>query len=286
MKSAAITSLSVATFLSAVGCGGPDPSSTNARSLSASGSPSGSSDAGAPQEATNTPPAPLPVSIGGFTHAADGSVLPGVQVCLYGGITVAAEPRDPIMCTVSATDGSFGVSGTSATADVMLTFKKDGFAPTLRAITAQTADLTLPASENVLLPDPLVFMGKAADPSKGHIAFVTTTTGAGPAQDVSVTANAFYVPSGVAWPSQSPVYFDQNGVPAPGAATGTSGGFVNVSPGLYLVQFPPASGSCVASSGLYGYPGTKDPTLDAAVLVPIIQGYVSAPIGVSCTGAR
>jgi hypothetical protein len=228
------------------------------------------------------------VSIGGFTHGADAGVLPGVKVCLYGGVTIAAEPSEPVMCNVSATDGSFGVSGARARTNVMLTFKKDGFAPTLRAITTQTDDITLPASENTLLPDPLVFMAKTADPSKGQIAFATTTAGAGPAPDVSVTANGFFVPSGAAGLPDPPVYFDRSGVPAAEAAAGTRGGFANVTPDLYMVQFHPVSGTCSVSSGLYGYratTGTSDPTLPAAVFVPVIQGYVTGPIGASCTGA-
>jgi len=213
-------------------------------------------------------------------------VLPGVNVCLYGEITVAAEPSDPVMCNLSATDGSFGVFGARARTDVMLTFKKDGFAPTLRAITTRTDDITLPASENALLPDPLVFMAKTADPRKGQIAFVTTTAGAGPAPEVSVTAAGFFVPSGAAGLPDPPVYFDRSGVPAAEAGVGTRGGFVNVTPDLYLLQFHPVSGTCSVSSGLYGYTattGTTDPTLPAAVFVPVIQGYVTAPIGVSCT---
>jgi hypothetical protein len=226
------------------------------------------------------------VSIRGFVHGADGSVLPGCRICLYGGITVAAEPTDPVACTLTAADGSFGVSGAGAHTAVMLTFKKDGFAPALRAIVTQTETITLPASENALLPDPLVFMGKPADPTKGHIAFVAMTNAAEPAPVVSATATGYYVPGGVAGTPELPVYFDRNGVPTPQATAGTSGGFVNLDPGLYMVEFSPASGTCAASSGLYGYTGTPDPTLPAAIFVPVIQGYVSAPVGVQCQSAR
>src|SRR5258708_13510554 len=150
---------------------------------------------GPPSDAgTSRTPPPPPGSIRGFTHGADASALPGVKVCLYENITIGAEPVDPVMCNLSATDGSFGVSGARTRTNVMLTFKKDGFAPTLRAITTQTDDITLPASENALLPDPLVFMGKTADPSKGQIAFATTTAGAGPAPAGSVTPPALFLP--------------------------------------------------------------------------------------------
>jgi hypothetical protein len=279
MKSVGITTLSIATFLSAIGCGGPDPSDTSAPGPSASATPGVPSPS--PTTTSTTPELP-PVSIRGFTHGADASVLPGVEVCLYGGISVAVKPPDPIMCTFSAADGSFGVSGASASADVMLTFKKDGFAPMLRAIATQTDDITLPASENALLQDPLVFMGKTGDASKGQIAFFMTTPDGRNATQASVKLIRFEDTY-----SQPPVYLDRDGVVAVGAAAGSRGGFVNLPAGLYALRFGAASVACTAATGLYGYPITafQDPSSgEATVLVPVIQGYVTAPIGVSCTG--
>jgi hypothetical protein len=235
----------------------------------------------APGGSVSPAPTARPVSIRGFTHAGDGSILPGVEVCLDNGV-LRSPPTDPVMCTVSASDGSFRVSGASANGAATLTFRKDGFESTVRPMELQAEDVTLPSSENVLLADPLVFVGTPADPSKGQIAFAVSTTGAGPTPQVSATLFDFIQggASGLAWP---PVYVDEKGAPAPGTAAGTAGGFVNVAPSLYIVTFHATSGFCVPDSGLHDYAATQDSNGDIAMLVPIIQGYVTAPVGVSCT---
>jgi hypothetical protein len=280
MKSPRITTFSIATILSAVGCGGPDPSPSPGASSGASTagtSPSGTSTSGA----TTTPPPP-PLTIRGFAHGADASVLAGVEVCLYGKVAAAIHPPDTVMCTVSAADGSFGVSGAGANTDVMLTFKKDGFAPMLRAIATQTDDIMLPASENALLPDPLVLMGKTADPSKGQISFFVATSDGQNATEASVKLIRFEDTY-----SQPPVYLDRGGAVAAGAATGSRGWFVDVPAGLYSLRFGGALVTCAATTALYGYPVTAfgDPSSgEGIVLVPVVEGYVTAPVGVSCAG--
>jgi hypothetical protein len=294
MKSAGITTVSIATFLSAVGCGGPDPSGTHASGSSASLGSSASSGAKASGPIPSAPsktPEPAVLSIAGFAHGGDARVLPDVQVCLYRGFSLATDSAgpaavvlpDPTACAVSATDGSFRVSGAHASDFVILTFVRDGFAPTLRAIATQTEDITLPANENVLMPAPLVFMGTPVDPSKGQISFSTTTPGAGSAAQVSVTATAFGILTGFEGPSEKPRYLDANGTAVAATSAGTGGGFVNVTSAFYLLRFHDASGTCTANSGLYGYPVTG--SQDAAIEVPVVPGYVSTPVGVSCTPA-
>jgi len=230
---------------------------------------------------SGTSPAPTAqsVSIHGFTHAADGSILPGVEVCLDDGV-VSGPPTNPVMCTASASDGSFTVSGASANGDATLTFRKDGFQSTVRPMELQAEDVTMPSSENVLFASPLVFAGVPADPSKGQLPFAVSTTDSGPTPQVSATLSGYYVPGGAAGPAGPAVYFDGKGAPAPGAAAGTGGGFVNVEPGLYMVTFHAASGLCVPTSG---YAASQDSTGDISMLMPVIQGYVTAPAGVWCT---
>jgi hypothetical protein len=185
---------------------------------------------------------------------------------------------------VSAADGSFVVSGAAPNSDTMLTFNKDGFAPTLRAITLQANDLALPAGENVLWPTPLSFLGTPAEATKGHIAFVSMPVGAGEGEAVSVTANRFEIFAASPDQHGQPVYLTEDGSPNPSATSGKAGGFANLVPGLYLVTFHPASGGCSPASGLYGLPSTLgDP---GAVLVPVVAGYVSAPIAMVCPSAR
>jgi hypothetical protein len=281
MKSVRISTLSLATFLSAVGCGGPNPSSPNGPGGSASSDASASETS--PSD-TSGMSEPSPLSIRGITHGADGSTLSGVTVCLERGITIAAVPINSVMCTLSAADGSFAVSGALPNADTMLTFRKNDFAPTLRAIATQTSDITLPANENVLLPNPLSFLGVPANSEKGQIAFAATTAGTGPAENLSVTAERLDLLGGYASAPEQPVYLDRDGSPASRATSGTRGGFVNVTPGLYVVRFHYATGTCSASTGLYGYPMSNDPPWIVTLLVPVDPGYVSAPVGVSCTG--
>jgi len=253
------------------------------------GSDGGSDDGGNlgfDASASATLPTPQ-LSIGGAVHASDGSALAAVTVCLYGGVDFAGASAGPLAltlskpaCTYSAADGSFLVSGAQAVQWVTLTFQKNGFAPTLRAIATQTADITLPSSENVLLPVPMTFMGTSADPSKGQIAFSATTPGAGSPAQMSVTATAFTILGGFTGPSEQPRYLGPDGAPAAGAAAGAAGGFVNVPSGLYLLQFEGTSARCAANTGLYGYPASP-----GAIFVPVLEGYVTAPVGVSCTGS-
>jgi len=262
--------VSMVTLLSAVGCGGASVGTGNEVTETTDASP---------------PTAPTPtVSVRGVAHAADGSTLPGVQVCLDNGIVVVSPPTNPGDCTVSASDGSFGMSAVSHNKALTLTFQKDGFEPTVRPIELRVeGDVTLPSSENVLFANPLVFMGTPADPNKGQIAFAVSTTGDGPTPQVSATAVGYFAPNGVAGVPESAVYADEHGTPAPGVSVGTSGGFVNVASGLYLIQFHPTSGYCASTSGLYSYAATVESNGDVALLVPVIRGYVTTPVDIWCT---
>jgi len=264
-----INHVSVATLLlAAVDCGGV--------SVGAGNEVTAKTDA--------SPPALSTVSVRGVAHAADGSLLSGVQVCLDDGIVTVSPPTSPIGCAVSASDGSFDLPGVRLDSALTLTFQKDGFAPTVRAIDLVASDdVTLPSTENVLFANPLVFMGTPADPGKGQIAFAVSTTGDGPTPQVSAAAVGYFVSNGVAGVPQSAVYADAHGTPAPGASVGTGGGFVNVAPGLYMIQFTPTSGFCASTSGLYSYATTADSNGGVDLLVPVIRGYVTAPVDVWCT---
>jgi hypothetical protein len=216
-------------------------------------------------------------------------LLREVKVCLYKGFGFATDSAataalilpDPTECVVSAADGSFRVSGAHSRDLVILTFHLDGFAPALRAIATQTEDIALPPNENVLMTSPLLFMGTAADPSKGQISFSATVPGGGAGADVSVTATAFGLLTAFDGPSEKPRYLGRDGATAVGATAGTAGGFVNVPSGLYVVRFDGPSTTCTANTGLYGYPVTGS----QAINVPVLAGYVSAPVGMSCASA-
>jgi hypothetical protein len=74
----------------------------------------------------------------------------------------------------------------------------------------------------------------------------------------------------------------------PGATAGTRGRSVNLPPDLYVLRFSHPSVKC-KPIGLYGWPLTafQDPASgEAAVLAPVLEGYVTAPVAASCEGAQ
>jgi hypothetical protein len=98
-----------------------------------------------------------------------------------------------------------------------------------------------------------------------------------------VTATAFSILTGVGGPSEPAHYANHDGSSAAGATAGIEGGFVNVPSGLYELWFDRASVKCAPNTGIYGYPETG--SRGVGVAVPVLPGYVSAPVGVSCTSA-
>jgi hypothetical protein len=187
----------------------------------------------------------------------------------------------------TAGDGSFAVAGAHTHDSVILTFNGDGFSPLVRGITTQTSDITLPSDQNVLMPVPLAFLGSPADASKGQIAFSVLGRSARPAPEMSVAASAFGILTGFGGPSEQVRYVDSSGAPVPGATSGTRGGFVNVPSGLYQVRFEKTSVTCDAVNGEDGLwaPESDATTAEPVVFVPVLPGYVSAPVVVSCANA-
>jgi len=156
----------------------------------------------------------------------------------------------------------------------------------LRAIATRTEDITLPATENALMATPLKFMGEPADTSKGQIPFTLTTTGGTPAdlkrvglEAESLTATAFSLLTAFdASPEIAPVW-TPDAAPTAGAAT-VEGGFPNVPSALYLVRLKGPSAACAASTGLHGdLLGASD---EPAIIVPVLEGYVTSPVSISC----
>jgi hypothetical protein len=164
----------------------------------------------------------------------------------------------------------------------IVTFQKEWFWSTLRAIATGDHDISLPQDENLLLTagQSPAFAGAAADPTKGQISFFVKSSDDSPAPDVALTI------SGTNGGSPQPIYMDTHGTPLSGATAGSQGAFVNVPEGLYVVRLGGDSIQCTASTGLYGYPMTAFPVSgQAALLVPVIGGFVTAPIGATCASA-
>jgi hypothetical protein len=264
MKKLTLTYVSLVTVLSAAGCSGAGPA----------GNPPGNGPVGTPIPPTS-PASVTTVSVRGFTHAYGGAVLPSVRVCQGAG-HAANRP-----CTTSGSDGSFTLSGVPGSTGVSVFFEKDGFQSVLREIETLESDITLPEGENALLPaaTPQAVFGMQAEPSKGHVEFVVLTSSSEVAPNVSVTLG------GGDGSSQQPIYLDANGVPAPGASSGSRGGFANVTEGVYVLRFGGPSVNCTPN-GLYGYPVTayQDPASgQAVVMVPVVAGTMTAPVGATCT---
>ncbi|MGO9834101.1 MAG: carboxypeptidase-like regulatory domain-containing protein [Polyangiaceae bacterium] len=267
MNTLTLTGASMVALLSAMGCGGAGPSDT---------SPSDEAPTATSAAGTGSTPAQPLVSIQGFVHASDGSPLAGATVCPE----VVGAAKNAASCTASGGDGSFTLAA-PANEWVAVTFDKTGFVSTVRAVATQTGVVALPGTENVMLPavEPLMIAGVPADPGMGQVAFSVM----GPTGQNGVAASVTLGGSGSPPPA---IYLDSAGSPDVGATSGTEGRFVNVPPGLYSLHFNQASATCAPLS-LYGWPMTAYQSAgEASVVVPVMAGYVTAPVAASCVSAE
>jgi len=250
-----------------MGCSGASPSGTN---------PSDKAPGAASAGNTGSPPEEASVSIQGFVRTSDGAPIAGATVCPL----AEGTGQDTADCRTTGADGSFTLT-TLANAWVAITFAKTGFVSTVRAVETQTGVMTLPGAGNVMLPaaEPLVIAGVTADPGMGQVAFtVMGSGGLGGGVPASVTMG------GTASPA-APIYVGSDGSPAAGATSGTQGVFANVPPGLYSLHFSQPSVTCSPLS-LYGWPMTEYQSAgEASVVVPVMAGYVTAPVAASCESA-
>jgi len=254
----------VATSLWALGCGGAGPSSTGSP-----GEGTGTASSG------STPTGPT-VSVQGFVHGSDGAPLFGVTACPE----AVGSPANAAACTTTGSDGSFTLAA-PANEWVAITFDKPGFVPTVRAVTTEASAMTLPRTENVMLPaaEPLTIGGVTADPALGQVAFSVMGASGQDAIPVSVTLGGATTP-------QAAVYLDSAGSPITGATSGTQGIFANLAPGLYSLHFTQASATCAPLS-LYGWPMTAYQSAgEASVVVPVMAGYVTTPVAAACASAQ
>jgi hypothetical protein len=286
MKAQNLFGASLLPLLAATGCGGSGPEGpvTQTTGIGAKDTTAAETTPAAPAVQSTAPvevPA-NPVSISGWVHAPDGTVLTEAGACLH---PAGGNGTGP--CTTTGSDGSFTLSGARANDSVTVVFQKDGYLPALRAITLTSSDVVLPQDENVLVPStaPQMVMGTPADSEKGQLEFVVTSPGSQPPPNVSVTIEQFMI-AGIPSGPYSPIYLNADGTVAAGATAGSRGGFLNLSSGTYALRFAAAGVKCVANSGLYGYPVTSayDPNSgEASVTVPVAAGMVTSPVGVSCT---
>ena len=255
-----VATLGVAGAL-ATGCGGSDPS--NAPGATQQGVLLG----------TGTP-SPDEVSITGFVHASDGTLLGGAHR------VSARRPRNHRLhrhrhrrCVLAArAQLQLGDAHVPAYA---------GYLPVLRPIATQDAETCL-EGENALMPieSPQTFMWSA-----------------GRVQAKDTSSSSSWAPGSATPPPSSPrfpgptgapptIYLDSTGAPASGAAGGTSGGFANLVAGMYVLRFSAGSAKCTAN-GAYGYSprgvSGPDQRRSSRRRALVEAGTLTAPVGVTCT---
>jgi hypothetical protein len=156
---------------------------------------------------------------------------------------------------------------------------KDGFFPTLRPINTEATDIVIPPTDGTLIRFTAMasMLNVPMDAAAGHLLFATAPPSTPAAIPAAVTARL------IGSPTTSPVYFDANGNPAAGANAGATGIFANLPPGYYEATFATDSAPCTDVGGTYGYPITAFAPIGVArLMVPVVEGFLTAPIAVSC----
>jgi len=218
------------------------------------------------------------VAIQGTAQASGGGILAGVAVCLRPDARTAERET----CTTSDDHGAWKFTGAPSNTWVGVTFVKDGFFPTLRAIETDTTDIVIaPTDGELVTSSAMPDMLKAAiDPAAGHFLFATAAPGRDATTAATVTVGT------IGGPTTAPVYFDASGNPTLGANEGSEGAMANLSPGYYEVTFRGTNVSCVNAGQTYGYPITTYQAAGVArLLVPVVEGFLTAPVAVTCTSS-
>jgi hypothetical protein len=228
-----------------------------------------SQDNEAPSNARAAQPS---ISLSGFVQAADGAPLDGVDVCIRSGIELHQAPD---ACTVSGADGSWKLSGVARNAQRALTFEKEGFGSALRVFETARADIAFPESEHRLVPlsASASFLGTPIDTKRGRVEFFVASSGGAAPRNATLTS--------MHGKSMNALYADQ---PSAEPNSLARGGFADLTTGEYMLVL---DGGCAASR-LYSYPilDGLEATEGVAIMgIPVIEGYVTTPVIVSCTGA-
>ena len=207
------------------------------------------------------------------------------------GVEVCVREHAEIACATSDAEGAWSLSGAPPSSELALTFQKDGYISVLRPVLTGLSDVVLQDDENHLLTVQqleALWAGVSIDPAKGAIAFFATALGtrlrSGSldwARDVTLSVSPDV--------GDGPLFLDETGTYVPGATatTGGYGGLLNLDPGDYTLTFTHAS-SCASigdttGGAVYGFPAGVG--TEPILRVPVLAGYVTAPIGVFCPSA-
>jgi hypothetical protein len=207
--------------------------------------------------------------------------VPGVKVCVY------QQPSIP--CVMSDADGVYTLEGLPPLQDIAITYEKDGFRPTLKAIETASTDTDATGNPTYFEPatdaDPPI--GSAVDwTDKGWVSFFALGPGAlngdagstvkivgDPGATVTISPQSGVGPLFVTDDNQ----FDTSAT----KLIDLSGYVFNVDPGTYTMTFTDPNNDCEPISfpfGGWGYPGDSH-----NLSFPVVKGFGTELVGVICT---
>jgi hypothetical protein len=201
--------------------------------------------------------------------------IPGVAVCVKG--------HGEIPCVMTATDGTFVLPGLPQATDLVITFKKDGYVPALKAIETARADMqTSNPIPMFSSSDPMPNLGFSIDmQQKGEVYFFVigpapADSGAPFAADQGATVTL--MPAN----GNGPFYGDNNLFDAGVTSIiGGAGAYFNVDPGDYTLTVDDPRHNCAPIS--FPFSGWGYPVPPLSVEFPVLAGYVTAQVGFLCT---
>lgn len=223
----------------------------------------------------------------GLVDAGDG----GLRLQAVEGVKVCAMGHPEIECAMTASDGTFTISGLAPGADVALTFDKPGFISLIKPIEMGRAN------EESTVP---VLMSRTSDPEPDLgvpldmqtmgsiqffvISFAGTIADAGVSNVLGFAAVPGVRVSLMPAAGKGPYYVDNYNQIAfdAGSTIGFNAMYFNVPPGDYTASVDDPNDNCAAISFTYassGYPVLSAPH---GVAFPVVAGYTDA-VGVLCT---
>jgi hypothetical protein len=231
------------------------------------------------------------------TGFGDGSAAPvdageaGIRPQAVAGVKVCAMGHPEIACAMTASDGTFTITGLTPVANVALTFEKPGYLSLIKPVQMGRMD------EQSTVP---VLMSRSADPEPdlgfpidlqtlGSVQFfVISFAGSIPDAGASNLFGFSAVPGvtvSMAPPSgKGPYYVDNYNQVArdAGSTIGYNTLYFNVAPGDYTASVDDPNDNCAAISFTFassGYPVLSRPH---TVAFPVVAGHTDA-VGVLCT---
>jgi hypothetical protein len=217
------------------------------------------------------------VAVSSALPSAGDAGIEGVEVCVY--------EKSSIPCVMTDKNGMFTLSGLPALTDIVLTLKKSGYLPNLKAIETASTDM------DGLAAGQAISMGGGSAPAlpvdvdwlgKGQVTFFAATlspTG-DPTESVGdVGAKVTLSPTS----GNGPYYLGPNNALDPSATSivDTAGLFFNLDPGNYEITFDDPTKDCAPISTQFG--GFGFPSPPSSVKFPIMKGYITNGVGVACT---